>query len=169
MCENYIADYKIFQKHPLNSRIFPAAISNLGFLWISRSCEHPLVVFSALTLLVGWQEGHLACKKTDWWGDGVVICLERGADMHMAQLMPMPLTVSRFIKIQIGFSCLVSAHPGSPRQRAIRRLCVCKHPDLTALTLTRSSRSGCGMRSPRTCVTTGPSWPATTTVSPSEI
>ena len=27
--------------------------------------------FSALTLLVGWQEGHPACKKTEWWGAGV--------------------------------------------------------------------------------------------------
>ena len=39
--------------------------------------------FSALTLLVGRQEGHPACKKTEWWGAGVVICLERGADFHM--------------------------------------------------------------------------------------
>jgi len=38
--------------------------------------------------------------KTEWWGAGVVICLERGADWHMAQLMP--LTVSCFSKIQIG-------------------------------------------------------------------
>jgi len=30
--------------------------------------------------------------KTEWWGAGVVICLERGADLHMAQLMPLPLT-----------------------------------------------------------------------------
>jgi len=41
--------------------------------------------FSALTLLVGRQEGHPACKKSEWWGAGVVICLERGADLHMAQ------------------------------------------------------------------------------------
>jgi len=53
-------------------------------------------------LLVGRQEGHLACKKTEWWGAGVVICLERGADLHMAQLMPRLLTVSCFSKIQIG-------------------------------------------------------------------
>ena len=59
--------------------------------------------FSALTLLVGRQEGHPACKKTEWWGAGMVICLERGADLHMAQLMPLPLTVSCFSKIQIGF------------------------------------------------------------------
>jgi len=32
--------------------------------------------FSALTLLVGWQEGHPACKKTEWWRAGMVICLE---------------------------------------------------------------------------------------------
>jgi len=36
--------------------------------------------FSALTLLVGRQEGHPACKKLEWWGTGVVICLERDAD-----------------------------------------------------------------------------------------
>jgi len=43
-----------------------------------------LCAFSALTLLVGRQEGHPACKKTEWWGAGVVVCLERGADLHMA-------------------------------------------------------------------------------------
>jgi len=63
-------------------------------------------------LLVGRQEGHLACKKTEWWVAGVVICLERGADLHMAQLMSLPFTVSRFSKIQIGFTFLVPAHPG---------------------------------------------------------
>jgi len=40
-------------------------------------------------LLVGWQEVHPACKK-EWCGAGMVICLERGADLHMAQLMPLP-------------------------------------------------------------------------------
>ena len=81
--------------------------------------------FSALTLLVGRQEGHPACKKTEWWGAGVVICLERGANLHMAQLMPLSLTVSCFSKIQIGFTYLVPAHLGSPGQRAIKRVCVC--------------------------------------------
>jgi len=60
---------------------------------------------------VGRQEGHPACKKLEWWGAGVVVCLERSADLHMAQLMP--LTVSRFSKIQIGFTFLVLAYPGS--------------------------------------------------------
>ena len=55
----------------------------------------------------------------------MVICLERGADLHMAQLMPLPLTVSCFSEIQIGFAFLVPAHPGSPGQRAVKRVCVC--------------------------------------------
>jgi len=55
----------------------------------------------------------------------VVICLQRGADLHTAQLMPPPLTVSCFSKIQIGFTFLVPAHPGSPGQRAIKQVCVC--------------------------------------------
>jgi len=81
--------------------------------------------FSALTLLVGWQEGHPACKKTERWGAGGVICLERCAELHMAQLMPLPHTVSCFSKIQIGFTFLVPAHLGSPGQRAIKRVCAC--------------------------------------------
>jgi len=44
----------------------------------------------------------------------MVTCLEQGADLHMAQLMPLPLSVSCFIKIQIGFTSLVPAHLGSP-------------------------------------------------------
>jgi len=54
----------------------------------------------------------------------MVFCLERAADLHMAQLMPLPLTVSCFSKIQIGFTFLVLAHPGTPGQRAIKRVCV---------------------------------------------
>ena len=55
----------------------------------------------------------------------MVICLERGADLHIAQLMPLPLTVSGFSEIQPGFTFLVPAHSGSPGQRAIKRVCVC--------------------------------------------
>jgi len=55
----------------------------------------------------------------------VVICFERGADLHMAQLMALPLTVSCFSKIQIGFTFLVPAHLGSPGQRAAKCVCVC--------------------------------------------
>ena len=55
----------------------------------------------------------------------MVICLEQVADLHMAQLMPLPLTVSCYSKIQIGFTFLVPAHLGSPRQGAVKRACVC--------------------------------------------
>jgi len=88
-------------------------------------CELWVTAFSALTLLVGRQEGHPACKKTEWWGIGMVICLEQGADLHMDQLMPLPLTVSCFSKIQIGFTFLVPTHPSSPGKRAVKRVCVC--------------------------------------------
>ena len=50
--------------------------------------------------------------------------LERGADLHMAQLIPLPLTLSCFSKIQIGFTFLVPAHLGSPGKRAVKRVCL---------------------------------------------
>jgi len=84
------------------------------------------ISFSALTLLVGQQEGHPACKKLEWWGTGMVISLERDADLHMAQLMPLPLTVSCFSKIQAVFTFLVPAYLGSPGKRALNGcVCVC--------------------------------------------
>ena len=55
----------------------------------------------------------------------MVICLDRGADLYMAQLMPLPLTVSCFSKIQIGFTFLVPAHPGSPGKGLLMGVCVC--------------------------------------------
>jgi len=55
----------------------------------------------------------------------MVICLERDTDLHIAQLMPLPLTVSCFSKIQIGFTFLVPAHPGGLGKRAVKRVCVC--------------------------------------------
>jgi len=52
----------------------------------------------------------------------MVICLELGADLHMAQLIPLP---SCFGKIQIGFTFLVLAHLGSPGKMAVKWVCVC--------------------------------------------
>ena len=78
-----------------------------------------------MSLLVGRQEGHPACKKLNGGVAGVVVCLKQGADLHMAQLMPLPLTVSCFSKIQIGFTFLVKADLGSPGKRAVKRVCVC--------------------------------------------
>jgi len=68
----------------------------------------------------------LGIRPVESWGAGVVVYLERGADLHIVQLMSLPLTVSCFSKIQIGFTFLAPAYPGSPAQRAIKRcVCVC--------------------------------------------
>jgi len=63
--------------------------------------------------------------KTAWWGAGVVVCLERGANLHIAHLMPLPLTVACFSIIQVGFTFLASAHPG-PLNGC---MCVCYRPE----------------------------------------
>ena len=54
----------------------------------------------------------------------MVICLERDADLHMARLMPLPLTVTCFSIIQIRFAVLVPAYSGSARRRAVKWVCV---------------------------------------------
>ena len=84
-------------------------------------------VFVPSVLWRCWLGGRKGIRpvKTEWWGAGMVICPQQGADLHMAQLMPLPLTVSSFSKIQIGFTFLVLARPGSPGKRAIKRACVC--------------------------------------------
>ena len=94
--------------------------------------ENSIIVFLILLLqcfeAVGWAAARASgLLKTEWWGAGVVICLEQGTDLHMAQLMPLPLTVSCFSKIQIGFTFLVPAHLGSPGKRAVKRVCVCEY------------------------------------------
>ena len=61
-------------------------------------------------LLLGKHEGHPACKKLSGGVLAWLSCLEQGADLHMAQLMPLPLTVSCFSRSQIGFTFLVPAH-----------------------------------------------------------
>ena len=73
----------------------------------------------------------------------MVICLERGADLHTAQLMPLRLTVSCFNKIQIGLIFLVPAHPGSPGQRAVKQVCVCvcTHTYFRLLTLSHKKKN----------------------------
>ena len=73
---------------------------------------------------LGGRKGIRPAKKLSGGGAGVVICLERGADLHMAQLMPLLLTVSCFSKIQIGFAFLVSAVLGSPGKGPLNG-CVC--------------------------------------------
>ena len=65
---------------------------------------------------------YVISETSEWWGTGMVICLERGADLHMAQLMPLPLTVSCSSKTQIFFTFLVPAYPGCPGKEAVKWL-----------------------------------------------
>jgi len=69
-------------------------------------CEHfkrvseisSLQCFDAVGLAAGRTS---SLQKTEWWGAGMDICLDRGAELHMAQLMPLPLTVSCFSKSRL--------------------------------------------------------------------
>jgi len=90
--------------------------------------------FSALTLLVGRQEGHPACKKLEWWSVGMVICLEQGADLHMAQRMPLPLTISCFSKIQLVLPFWYRLTRVVPEKRPLNGcVCVCVCVSLSAV------------------------------------
>ena len=91
------------------------------FYYVAYSSS--VYAFSALTLLVGRQEGHPACKKTEGSGAGVVICLERGADLHMAQLMPLPLAVSDwFLPFRYPLTRVI---PDKEPLNVCKRVCVC--------------------------------------------
>ena len=105
-------------------------VSCFWVLWWNTSIRH-LVLYEKVPsvhwcCLVGRQEEHPACKKLTGGRAGMVICLKQGADLCMAQLVPLPLTVSCFSKIQIGFTFLVPAHLGSPRKGPLNGcVCVC--------------------------------------------
>ena len=81
-------------------------------------------IYRQYSILCCWLGGRKGIRpvKTEWCGAGVVICLERDAVLYMAQLTPLPLTVSCFSKIQIGFTFLVLVHPGIPGKRAVKRV-----------------------------------------------
>ena len=129
ICESLLALWslqcKVFVS--LTRCIFSVFWANLrkldcNFLASSECSESCLQCFDA----VGRQEGHPACKKLS---GGVLAWLsvwEWDADLHTAQLMPLPLAVSCFSKIQIGFTFLVPAHPGNRGQRAVKRVFVCR-------------------------------------------
>jgi len=105
----------------INMQIHTGSHLSLPYLWpfdlrIS-ACQGP-----AVNCWLGNRKGILPVK-TEWWGAGTVFCLEQGADLHMFQLMSLPLPVSCFSKIQISFTFLVPAHPGN-RNRAVKHVCV---------------------------------------------
>ena len=90
------------------SEVIRVVINNIFFCFYERYW----------TCWLGDRKG-IRSVKTERWGAGVVICLDRDADLHMAQLMPQPLTVSCVSKIQIGFTFLVPSHPGSPGETGV--------------------------------------------------
>ena len=89
-------------------------------MWFELHVNMPSVLWRCW---LGGRKGIRTVKKTVWWGAGMVICLERDADLHTAQMMPLPLTVTCFSEIQTDFTFLVSAYPGHG-QRVVKRVCV---------------------------------------------
>jgi len=89
--------------------------------WNLANCHATLYSFSALTLLVGRQEGHPACKN---WAVGCWRGYLSGARCRLAYC-PADATATHCLLLQIGFTFLVPAHPGSPGHRAVKRVCVC--------------------------------------------
>jgi len=70
--------------------------------------------FSALTLLVGRQEGHLACKKTKWWGAGTVSYLS-GASCRLAYV-PADAIATHCLLLQQNPDWFYLSSTGSPGQ-----------------------------------------------------
>jgi len=98
------------------------------FCWKKWICSL-MYAFSALTLLVGWQEGHLACKRTARWDAGMVMCLGQDADLLVAQLMPLPLTISCSSKsrLVLPFWCrLTQVVPDKIQESRKMVVCVCE-------------------------------------------
>ena len=88
----------------------------LNFCWI---ISLPSVLWRC------WLSGGKGIRlvKKQWWGGGVLICLKRGADLHLARLMPLPLTVSCYSEIQIGFWYRLTRVV--PDKGSLNGVCVC--------------------------------------------
>jgi len=117
-CHNYCQHSSAYKSHPSSFILILHTYSwSINFVLV--------LSFVPSVLWRCWLGGRKGIRpvKTEWWGAGMVICLQRGADLHMAQLMPLPLTVSCFNKSQIGFTFLLPSHPGSHGQRAVKRVC----------------------------------------------
>jgi len=102
-------------------------------------CNSFISAFSALTLLVGRQEGHPASKKPvgfwhsylSWarcklaYGSAYATAICKFAPRSRQITVPEPHRFLLAGKIQIGFSFLVLAHLGSPGKRAVKQVSVC--------------------------------------------
>jgi len=135
-CSYRLTTQVVPDKRPLNSCecvVFVRSVVVVVDLVESRSSlytsePHSCCCMSLIYCLqcfdaVGWAAER--ASGPEWWGAGVVICLERGSDLHMAQRIPLPLTVSCFSEIQIGFTFLVPAHRVVPDKGPFN-VCVCR-------------------------------------------
>ena len=113
-CQPYYLNFNWTAFHAVFTVRFHYGCSWIDFR-IFKGCHSCLQCFDA----VGWVTGRASGL---WKTSGGVVCLEWGADLHMAQLMPLPLTVSCSSKIQIGFTFLVPAYPGYPGKEAVKWL-----------------------------------------------
>jgi len=117
---------KFHNLQDLNSRTFQGFSSTFKHLICFQALSRALKFLPQIQAFSRISQARYEPYVKNWvMGAGVVICLERGADLHMAQLMPLPHTISWYSKIQIGFTFLVPAHPGSPGKRAVKQVCVC--------------------------------------------
>ena len=131
MCNTH---WRIGVRKVSNTKVTPRSLKviDIGAIWQDKY-DFPLVFHCNYNynmpsvLWHCWLGGKKGIQPVKNWavGAGMVICLEWGADLHMAQQKPLTLTVSCFSKIQNGFTFLVPAHPGIPGQRAVKRVCVC--------------------------------------------
>jgi len=78
-------------------------MSNFFRIFITKNYSNRFIFAFSASMLLGGRKG-IRSVKTEWSGAGMVVCLERGADLHTAQLMPLSLAVSCFSEIQIGFT-----------------------------------------------------------------
>jgi len=89
------------------------------YIRLTAFFQDNLVAFSSLTLLVGRQEGHPACKK---WGDGGGgLCLVRMEWQPARRSVCLPLLIFP-CTIKSRSSLLAPAHAGGPGNRAVKWL-----------------------------------------------
>jgi len=135
----------------LNLTRYVAAVVRLIDVSSAAACFLLTCAFSALTLLVGRQEGHPACKKLSggvlaWlsaWSEVQTCIWPSGCQCYSLSLA----SVKSSLVLPLGADCLHMVHPGSPGQRAVKRVCVngcvCAFSALTLLVGRQEGHPAC--------------------------
>ena len=119
--DQFITDDGYRKKWPLVS--YSCSISYSKLIEYSRYWYDSSVLWCCW---LGGRKGIQPVKNMEWWGAGVVICLERGANnLHMVQLMPLPRHHLLLQQNPEWFILLVLAYPGCgcSAKKAVKRLC----------------------------------------------